>query len=200
MARILLWLLAGAIALAVVARLRSKLHPRAFPPWLTPILESPWREPARILERSGLAPGERVLEVGPGAGYLSQFALERLGASGRLVCLDLQIAMLRKVRARLGARTPGLVQASGSALPFRDGVFDRSFLVSVLGEIPDPAAALAEQARVLRPGGVLAVTEGIPDPDYVRGPVLLRLADGAGLRPAERFGSWVQYTQRLVRP
>jgi len=54
-------------------------------------------------------------------------------------------------RARLGPRTPWLVQASGSQLPFRDGVFDRSFLVTVLGEIPDKRGALAEQARVLRP-------------------------------------------------
>jgi ubiquinone/menaquinone biosynthesis C-methylase UbiE len=196
---ILLWVLVGLAAFVVGARARSLLRPSAFPAWLTPILESPWRKPGRILERSGLQAGERVLEVGPGAGYLTQFALERIGPRGRLVCLDLQGAMLRKVRARLGARTPLLVQASGSRLPFRDGVFDRSYLVSVLGEIPDKRGAMAEQARVLRPGGVLAVTEGIPDPDYVRAPVLRRLAENAGFQVAERLGNWAQFTQRLVR-
>jgi len=70
------------------------------------------------------------------------------------VCIDLQREMLRKVRARLGPRTLWLVQASGSQLRFRDGVFDRSFLVTVLGEIPDKRGALAEQACVR----VLAVT------------------------------------------
>ena len=74
--------------------------------------------------------------------------------SGQLVCIDLQREMLRKVRARLGPRTLWLVQASGSQLRFRDGVFDCSFLVTVLGEIPDKRGALAEQACVR----VLAVT------------------------------------------
>jgi ubiquinone/menaquinone biosynthesis C-methylase UbiE len=195
---ILLWSLVGLVAFAAVARIRSFLHPTAFPPWMTPLLE--WgRDPERIMERSGLAPGERVLEVGTGAGYLTRFALERVAPGGRLVCLDLQRQMLRKVRARLGPRTPPLVQASGSQLPFREGTFDRAFLVTVLGEIPDKGGALAELCRVLRPGGVLAVTESVPDPDYVRAAVLLRLAEHAGFRAAERFGGWREFTQRLVR-
>ena len=200
MGEALFYVLLGLIVFAIAARIRSLLHPTAFPPWMTPMLESRRRKPERIMERSGLAPGERVLEVGTGAGFLTQYALDRVGASGRLVCLDLQREMLRKVRARLGPRTPWLVQASGSQLPFRDGVFDRSFLVTVLGEIPDKRGALAEQARVLRRDGVLAVTEAIPDPDYVRMPVLRRLAEGAGLRPAEHFGNWAQFTQRFARP
>ena len=196
MGEILLYVFLGLIVFAIAARVRSLPHPTAFPPWMTAMLESRRRKPERIMERSGLAPGERVLEVGTGAGFLTQHALDRVGPRGQ----HLQREMLRKVRARLGPRTPWLVQASGSQLPFRDGVFDRSFLVTVLGEIPDKRGALAEQARVLRRGGVLAVTEAIPDPDYVRMPVLRRLAEGAGLRPAERFGNWAQFTQRFARP
>jgi ubiquinone/menaquinone biosynthesis C-methylase UbiE len=198
MGEILFGVLVSLIALAVVARARSLLHPTAFPPWMTPLLE--WgRDPERILERSGLMRGEHVLEVGTGAGYLTRFAVERLGPHGRLVCLDLQCEMLRKVKSRLGARTPPLVQASGSALPFREGAFDRAFLVTVLGEIPDKNGALAELHRVLRSEGVLAVTEQLPDPDYVRTPVLLRLAEVAGFRATERFGGWREFTQRFVR-
>jgi ubiquinone/menaquinone biosynthesis C-methylase UbiE len=195
---IVLWLVLALAALAVIARVRSLLRPTAFPPWMTPLLEVPWRRLDRVVERSGVAPGERVLEVGPGGGAISEVALARIGPAGRLVCLDLQIDMLRKVRARLGPRSPLLVQASGSALPFRSGVFDRCFLVSVLGEIPDKNGAMAELRRVLRPGGVLAVTEGLPDPDYVRTPVLLRLAGAAGFQAAERFGNFVQFTQRFA--
>ena len=66
-------------------------------------------------------------------------------------------------------------------MPLRDGAFDLAFLVSVLGEIPDRRAAMQEYARILRPGGTLAVTEALPDPDYVRTPVLRRLAADAGL-------------------
>jgi ubiquinone/menaquinone biosynthesis C-methylase UbiE len=91
------------------------------------------------------------------------------------------------------------VQASGSRLPFREGAFDRAFLVHVLGEIPDQRGALAELARVLRPGGELAVEEGVNDPDYVRGPVLVRLAEAAGFRAGARFGNVLHYTQRFAR-
>jgi ubiquinone/menaquinone biosynthesis C-methylase UbiE len=108
--------------------------------------------------------------------------------------------MLRQVRARLGARAPACVQASGSVLPFRDGAFDHVFLVTVLGEIPDQAGALRECHRVLRSRGTLAVTEALPDPDYVRTPVLRRRAAAAGFVAGKRLGSWFNYTHRFVRP
>jgi ubiquinone/menaquinone biosynthesis C-methylase UbiE len=202
--QIALYVLLGLIAFGVLARLQSRLSPRPFPAWMTPVLESPLRryvaDPEKTLERSGLHVGQRVLEVGPGGGYLTELALGRLGEEGRLVCLDLQLAMLRKVRARLAHRTPHLVCASGSQLPFRDGVFDLAFLVSVLGEIPDKQSAVNEYGRVLASGGVLAVTEAIPDPDYVRTHVLRRLAERAGFVAAERLGSWVHRTHRFRMP
>src|SRR6266851_580772 len=124
------WIVGSLAAIALAARLKSLVHPTAFPPWLTPILEPPWRSRNRILERSGLAQGMCALEIGPGAGWITEQAVEKVGAAGRLVCLDLQLAMLHKVRERLGKSTPHLVCASGSELPFRAGVFDLLFLVT----------------------------------------------------------------------
>ena len=144
------------VALVVAVRVRSLIRPEPFPPWMTPMLEGRLRrlflDRESTLERSGLDPGMRALEVGPGGGYLTERAVELLGSEGTLVCLDLQIEMLHKVRERLGTRAPLLVCASGSSLPLRDGTFDLAFLVSVLGEIPDRRAAMLEYARVLRPG------------------------------------------------
>ncbi len=192
------------VALVVALRVRSLIRPEPFPAWMTPILEGRLRrlflDRERTLERSGLRSGMRALEVGPGGGYLTERAVEVLGPKGTLVCLDLQIEMLRKVRKRLGMRAPLLVCASGSSLPLRAGAFDLAFLVSVLGEIPDRRAAMQEYARILRPGGTLAVTEGLPDPDYVRTPVLRRLAADAGLEPGPRNGTWAHYTHRFARP
>lgn len=203
MAEILLWVALAAIGLAALLRVRSLLHPVAYPPSMTRFLEGALRRyfagAAQTLERGGLAPGQRVLEIGPGGGYVSEEAVRRLGPGGHLVCLDLQIEMLRQVRARLGADPPACVQASGSVLPFRDGAFDHVFLVTVLGEIPDQAGALRECHRVLRPQGSLAVTESLPDPDYVRTPVLRRRATAAGFAPGPRLGSWLNYTHRFVR-
>jgi hypothetical protein len=53
---------------------------------------------------------------------------------------------------------------------------------------------------VIRPGGELAVEEGLPDPDYIRAAVLGELVGGAGFRTGERFGGWADYTQRFARP
>ena len=54
---------------------------------------------------------------------------------------------------------------------------------------------------MLEPGGKLAVAEEfLLDPDYVRAPVLMRLAAEAGFEPHERFSQWFQYTQRFSSP
>ena len=195
-------LLVGVILVGFVAYLAwQRRSPRPFPPWMTPLLHSPLRRrsfsPEAAAERHGLAPGMRVLEVGPGDGYLTLAAIDRISPSGRLVCLDVQLPMLRKLRGALGSRTPALVCASGSQLPFRSQAFDLVFLSHVLGEIPDRAGALAEYARVLRPGGTLAITEGLPDPDFIRCGRLVRMARLAGFVPTERLGRTLHYTQRF---
>ena len=181
----------------------QRRSPRPFPPWMTPLLHSPLRRrgfsPEAAAERHGVAPGMTVLEVGPGDGYLTVAVIDRSAPGGRLICLDVQLAMLRKLRKALGSRTPPLVCASGSQLPFRPRAFDLVFLSHVLGEIPDRTAALAEYARVLRPSGTLAITEGLPDPDFIRCARLVRMACAAGFRPAERFGRALHYTQRFHR-
>ena len=141
--------------------------------------------------------GMTVLELGPGGGYLTLAALDRVMPGGQLICLDVQLGMLERLRGELGARTPPLVCASGSRLPFRTGAFDAVFLAHVLGEIPDRSRALSECARVLAPAGTLALTEGLPDPDFIRRSRLLDMASAAGLRPGGCFGRGFYYTQRF---
>jgi len=197
------FLLAASLVAFLVYLAWQRRSPRPFPPWMTPLLHSPLRRrsfsPEAAAERHGVAPGMTVLEVGPGDGYLTVAAVDRATPGGRLVCLDVQLGMLRKLRKALGSRTPPLVCASGSQLPFRPGAFDLVFLSHVLGEIPDRAAALAEYARVLRPSGTLAITEGLPDPDFIRCARLVRMAGCAGFVPGERFGRALHYTQRFHR-
>src|SRR5262245_50312098 len=129
---LVLAILVGFLAFLVWQR-RS---PRPFPPWMTPLLHSPLRRrnfsPEVAAERHGVTSGMTVLEVGPGDGYLTLAAADRTHPGGRLICLDVQLAMLRKLRNALGAGTPPLVCASGSQLPFRARAFDLVFLTQVL--------------------------------------------------------------------
>ena len=86
----------------------------------------------------------RALEVGPAGGYLTAAAAQKLKPGGRLTCLDLQLAFLKTLRARLGTTTPSLVCGDGSRLPFRSGAFDAIFVADVMGEIPDKRGAVLE--------------------------------------------------------
>jgi ubiquinone/menaquinone biosynthesis C-methylase UbiE len=180
---------------------RQKQGPVPFPTWLTPVLDNPYRRwtfsPETAADRHGIAPGMRVLEIGPGGGYMTKAAEEHVGPEGQLICLDIQMNMLRKLRSRLEPPVPRLLCASGSALPLQDGCLDLIYLCEVLGEIPDKGEALREYARVLRDDGTLSITEALPDPDYLRAPTLLRLARDAGFEPTQRFGNWLRYTQRF---
>jgi ubiquinone/menaquinone biosynthesis C-methylase UbiE len=196
------FVIAAVILAASVAYLALRRRtPRPFPAWATPLLRWPWRRrfssPEQTAERHGLAVGMTVLELGPGGGYLTLAALDRVMPGGELICLDIQLSMLERLRGELGARTPPLVCASGSRLPFRTGAFDAVFLAHVLGEIPDRSRALSECARVLAPAGTLALTEGLPDPDFIRRSRLLDMASAAGLRPGGCFGRGFYYTQRF---
>ena len=149
-----------------------------------------------------LAPGQTVLEVGPGPGVFTVPVARAIGPTGRLVAIDLQPAFLARTRAKVaaaGLTNVTLEVADAQALPLADQTFDLVFFVAVLGEIPHKGRALAEAHRVTKPEGHLVVTELLPDPDYLLPGTGRRLAGWAGFRPEARFGHLVHHTQVFVR-
>ena len=122
-----------------------------------------------ILDRVGVRPSERVLELGPGPGMFTVDAAQRVGPEGRLIAVDIQPKMIAQVEKRV--RDTGLTNvethvADAYHLPLDDTSVDRAFLVTVLPEVPDQSRALAELRRVIKPGGLLSITEEFFDPDY----------------------------------
>jgi len=144
-------------------------------------------------------PGERILEVGPGTGLQALHVARQLGDGGRLDIVDVQDEMLDHVMRRARARGVGSIvptRADARKLPFPDGTFDAAYLVTVLGEIPEPPAAVRELRRVLRPSGRLVVGEFF-DRHFVPFADLLRHADAAGLSMSVRLGPPLAYLARL---
>ena len=153
----------------------------------------------RLIAALEPAPGERILEIGPGTGYYTFDVAERLG-EGTLEIFDIQQEMLDHVMREAGRRgvtnvTPTLGDAQ--ALPFEDNSIDGAVLVTVLGEIPDQEQALREIARVLRPGGRLVVGELFGDPHMVTTGKLTERASRAGLELEQRLGSPLAFFARL---
>jgi demethylmenaquinone methyltransferase/2-methoxy-6-polyprenyl-1,4-benzoquinol methylase len=109
-----------------------------------------WRR--RTCEAVHARPGERVLDLAAGTAVST---VELSGAGAWCVAADFSLGMLRAGRHR---RVP-LVGADALALPFADGSFDAVTISFGLRNTSDPAAALAELARVTRPGGRLVVCE-----------------------------------------
>jgi SAM-dependent methyltransferase len=116
-------------------------------------------------ERLGLQPGERVLDMGCGAGRHA-FEMYRRGAdvialdqdADELAVVSEWFAAMRKEGGLPAGAEADVKQGDALNLPFPDGEFDRVVAAEVLEHIPDDAAAIAELVRVLRPGGSIAVT------------------------------------------
>jgi SAM-dependent methyltransferase len=123
-------------------------------------------------DRLGLRAGERLLDLGCGAG---RHAYEASRRGARVVALDRSDAELKHVRDTYDAMVaagesvlPGAGTVGDAvALPFPDAAFDRIIASEVLEHVPDDAAAVDELARVLRPGGTLAVTVPAFGPERV---------------------------------
>jgi ubiquinone/menaquinone biosynthesis C-methylase UbiE len=186
--------------LKLVSRLAACFgHSSPCPAALSWLVDNPLRRRYMrpVLDRIGIRPGERVLELGPGPGTFTVGAALRAGAEGRLIAVDIQPEMIDQVEKRV--QQAGLTNvethvASAYELPIVDQSVDRAFLITVLPEIPDRARALAELRRVLRPGGVLSITEEFYDPDYLFLPETTGLVEAAGCRLVEHFGNLWAYT------
>lgn len=139
--------------------------------------------------------GQHILEIGPGTGLQSLHVAPQLGTAGQLAVVDVQPEMLEHVTTRAARRSIRNIRphrADAAALPFADAAFDSAYLVTVLGEIPGPLAALMELRRVLKPGGRLIVGE-FADRHHVPLATLVRLANDAGLHLARRTGVPLAY-------
>lgn len=143
--------------------------------------------------------GERILDCGCGMGFYLRTLSTLCDAS--YTGLDGNAETLGFARQALAGRCIPLVRGDVLRLPYADGSFDKVLLSEVLEHLSDDRQGLAELRRVLRPGGILALTVPHRDYSFWYDPIN-RVAEGVFGRPIRHgpfAGIWANH-QRLYRP
>ncbi len=150
----------------------------------------------RIVELAGIAPGERVLDVGCGPGRLTILAWRAAGPAGEALGIDPSpemVALARRNAARAGAAARFEVGAI-EALPYADDRFDVVLSSLMLHHLPDDLKrrGFAEARRVLRPGGRLVAVDFGATPEGGLGHCLCVLGLRTGWDHAERLAAMLR--------
>lgn len=129
----------------------------------------PWYRRA-ALQRAGLRPGMRVLDIATGTGLVAREALATVGTGGMVVGLDPSQGMLEQA----GMLEIPLLRALGEKLPCRDASFDLVSMGFGLRHVADLEPLFSEMRRVLKPGGSACILE-ITHPPHVAVAAPLRI-------------------------
>ena len=160
----------------------------------SPFFQAEIRE---MIVHAKLRPGMTALDIGCGNGALVAAAAEVSAATG----MDISIEVVEAARKLTGL--PSFLLGSSYCLPVRDGSLDRLFTQHLIEHLKDPARALADWRRVLRPGGrliVLTPNALYPDPALFEDPTHVQIFDAHSLRQVLSASGFRILKSRTILP
>ena len=196
------------IFIFIIWRLSSRRYVLPCPTWLGWLVEldnpfSNINRASTIIKNLELKESMKILDAGCGPGRLTIPVARAVGPEGEVVAMDIQAGMLswtEKKAQDAHLTNIRFLHAGIGEHKLEHNSFDRVLLVTVLGEIPDQKAALKEIFDVLKPGGILSVTEIIFDPHYQRQSRVEQLASEVGFRKKNLYADYVAFTLNLEKP
>ena len=193
--------------LFVIIRIIRKIYKFPIPAFATRLIDNPFRrrliqKPELIAERMQLKPGMTVVEIGPGKGSYTKVVAEKVQPNGKVFAIDIQESIINRLKKKIKKENiqniiPKIDDAHN--LSFEDESVDRIFAIACLPEIPDPISVLKEFKRILKPDGIISLSELFPDPDYPLRRTEKRWAKEAGLDFYEGFGNWFVYQLNFIK-
>ncbi|MFX1577835.1 MAG: class I SAM-dependent methyltransferase, partial [Promethearchaeota archaeon] len=172
------WLMIGFLLIVffscVLIRLVRRYRKFPIPSFLTRLIDNPWRrrfvqKPSTVADQLYLKPGMIVVEIGPGKGsYTIEFA-KRVRPNGKVYAVDISQSVVNRLKQRIAQEEiANVIPKIDNAhdFSFDDESVDRVIAIACLPEIPEPVKVLQEIRRILKPGGLVSLSELAPDPDY----------------------------------
>lgn len=185
----------------VILRIIRRYYKFPIPSFMTRLIDNPIRrkfiqKPEKVAERMRLKPGMIIIEIGPGKGSYTKALAKNILPDGKVYALDIQESIIIRLKKRIEKEgITNIIPKIDDAynLSFEDESVDRVLMIACLPEIPDPIRVLKELKRVLKPDGLISLSEMLPDPDYPRRKTEKKWAEEAGFDLDEQFGNWFIY-------
>lgn len=201
LACIALVILAWLVLVHPIAKLLRRFTRLPDPTFVIRLINNPIRRkfqpPGKVVDHVDIHDGMKVLELGPGTGFYTFEAAQRVGLSEYVYAVDIKpsvIGILKERTERKGVRNVITRVASADEIPLPSDSVDRVFMVHVLPEIPDKPKTLREIRRVLKREGSLTLAEGLVDPDYRRRKTEIAWCREAGFELVGNHGNFFFYT------
>ena len=177
------------------------------PPQLAFLMDNPfrrmYRDPVRIIDFVGAHRNSFIVDAGCGMGPYTLEAAQRVGPNGCVYAVDMQAHMVNAVARQVEAHhAPNVVTLLAplqhTTLPANS--MDCVVMTSVLSEVKDRHATLAEVRRVLKPGGSFVVGEELLAPRYTRPATTRKWVERAGFKLTGRSGNGFAYLLKFIKP